>query len=84
MEMNENFEITEVSDTDERHGDNITSEDYKNLTEDQAHDLAESQGVKFRVTSANGTPFFVTTDHVVWRINAAIQDGKVSNIDIES
>lgn len=54
------------------------------LTEKQAQELASSQNRKFRVIEIDWQPQMVTMDIVEWRINAKLENWKITEANIES
>lgn len=59
------------------------SVDYLGLTESEAQELAEQNDVAFRIGKRDGEVYAVTTDYVVGRITATIENGIVVGYSIE-
>lgn len=57
--------------------------DFIGLTVEQAADLAKENGVSFRVVKEDGKYLAVTMDYRPGRINAEVEDGKVTAFDVE-
>lgn len=56
---------------------------YIGLTEQDATNLAEKNGVPFRVIERDGQPIPTTKDYIEGRVNASVQDGTVVSYFIE-
>ena len=57
--------------------------EYIGLTTTQARELARSKGVPFRAIKIDGERLAVTLDFVRGRVNAELEDGLVSSVQIE-
>ena len=57
--------------------------DFLGLTEEEALNLANENNVSFRVVKRDGRYLAVTMDYRPGRINAEIEDGKVTTFNVE-
>lgn len=57
--------------------------DFVGLTEEEALNLANENNVSFRVVKKDGRHLAVTMDYRPGRINAEIEDGKVTAFNVE-
>lgn len=61
----------------------VSSKEYLGLTESEAIELAQENGVNFRVWQRDGEIYAVTMDYVVGRITATIENGIVTDYSVE-